>query len=300
MCFSLVYSDDVGRFKGTIEKTQGGIKVNGHTVQVFSEKDPNAIPWGKVGADYIAECTGVFLTTEKASAHLAGGAKKVILSAPAKDETQTLVYGVNNEAYKPDLKVVSNASCTTNCLAPIAKVVNDNWGIEEGLMTTCHSITINQLTVDGSSKGGKDWRAGRAAGINIIPSTTGAAKAAAKVIPALKGKLTGMAFRVPTTNVSVVDLTVRLKKDTTYDEIKAAMKVASETHLKGILGYTEEEVVSSDFIGSSFSSIFDAEAGIMLNPHFVKLISWYDNEWGYSSRMVDLSHFMAKTDGNLI
>ena len=300
MCFSLVYSDDVGRFKGTIEKTQGGIKVNGHTVQVFSEKDPNAIPWGKVGADYIAECTGVFLTTEKASAHLAGGAKKVILSAPAKDETQTLVYGVNNEAYKPDLKVVSNASCTTNCLAPIAKVVNDNWGIEEGLMTTCHSITINQLTVDGSSKGGKDWRAGRAAGINIIPSTTGAAKAAAKVIPALKGKLTGMAFRVPTTNVSVVDLTVRLKKDTTYDEIKAAMKVASETHLKGILGYNEEEVVSSDFIGSSFSSIFDAEAGIMLNPHFVKLISWYDNEWGYSSRMVDLSHFMAKTDGNLI
>jgi glyceraldehyde 3-phosphate dehydrogenase len=300
LCVSLVYSDDAGRFKGTIEKTEGGIKVNGQTVQVFSEKDPNAIPWGKVGADYIAECSGVFLTTEKASAHLAGGAKKVILSAPAKDETQTLVYGVNNDAYKPDLKVVSNASCTTNCLAPIAKVVNDNWGIEEGLMTTCHSITINQLTVDGSSKGGKDWRAGRAAGINIIPSTTGAAKAAAKVIPALKGKLTGMAFRVPTTNVSVVDLTVRLKKDTTYDEIKAAMKVASETHLKGILGYTEEEVVSSDFIGSSFSSIFDAEAGIMLNPHFVKLISWYDNEWGYSSRMVDLSHFMAKNDGNLI
>jgi glyceraldehyde 3-phosphate dehydrogenase len=241
------------------------------------------------------------LTQEKAASHFKSGAKKVILSAPAKDDTPTFVYGVNNDAYKPEMKVVSNASCTTNCLAPIAKVVHDNWGIEEGLMTTIHAITINQLTVDGSSKGGKDWRAGRAASINIIPSTTGAAKAVGKVLPALKGKLTGMAFRVPTTDVSVVDLTCRLGKDASYDEIKAAMKKASEEGpLKGVLGYTEDEVVSQDFVGSTLSSVFDAHAGIELNPRFVKLVSWYDNEWGYSTRMVDFTHLMASKDGNLV
>ena len=235
----------------------------------------------------------------KGSLHIQAGAKKTILSAPPKDETPIFVYGVNNSAYKSEYKVVSNASCTTNCLAPIAKVVHDNFGIEEGLMTTVHAVTINQLTVDGSSKGGKDWRAGRAAGINIIPSTTGAAKAVSKVIPALKGKLTGMAFRVPTANVSVVDLTVRLGKDASYDQIKQAIKHASEGELKGILGYTEDDVVSQDFVHCPLSSIFDANAGISLNPRFVKLVSWYDNEWGYSNRMVDLAHFIAKQDGNL-
>ena len=236
----------------------------------------------------------------KGSLHIQAGAKKTILSAPPKDETPIFVYGVNNSAYKSEYKVVSNASCTTNCLAPIAKVVHDNFGIEEGLMTTVHAVTINQLTVDGSSKGGKDWRAGRAAGINIIPSTTGAAKAVSKVIPALKGKLTGMAFRVPTANVSVVDLTVRLGKDASYDQIKQAIKHASEGELKGILGYTEDSVVSQDFVHCPLSSIFDANAGISLNPRFVKLVAWYDNEWGYACRMLDFAHFMASKDGNLV
>ena len=221
------------------------------------------------------------------------------MSAPPKDDTPIYVYGVNHDKYKSEETVISNASCTTNCLAPIAKIVNDNWGIEEGLMTTVHAVTINQLTVDGPSKGGKDWRAGRAAGANIIPSTTGAAKAVGKVIPELKGKLTGMAFRVPTTNVSVVDLTVRLKKDSSYEEISKKIKEASEGQMKGILGWTEDEVVSSDFLTSPLSSIFDANAGIGLGPRFVKLISWYDNEWGYSNRMADLAYYTAKVDGNL-
>jgi glyceraldehyde 3-phosphate dehydrogenase len=221
------------------------------------------------------------------------------MSAPPKDDTPIYVYGVNHQKYTSDQTVISNASCTTNCLAPVAKIVNDNWGIEEGLMTTVHAVTINQLTVDGPSKGGKDWRAGRAAGANIIPSTTGAAKAVGKVIPELKGKLTGMAFRVPTTNVSVVDLTVRLQKDTSYEEISKKIKEASEGQMKGILGWTEDEVVSSDFIQSPLSSIFDANAGIGLGPRFVKLISWYDNEWGYSNRMADLAYYTAKVDGNL-
>ena len=222
------------------------------------------------------------------------------MSAPPKDDTPIFVHGVNNEVYKPEMMIASNASCTTNCLAPLAKVVNDNFGIDEGLMTTIHAVTINQMTVDGSSKGGKDWRAGRAAGVNIIPSSTGAAKAVAKVIPSLKGKLTGMAFRVPTTNVSVVDLTCRLSKDATYDEIKKVIKDASENEMKGILGYTEDAVVSQDFVHCPISSIFDANAGISLNPRFVKLVAWYDNEWGYACRMIDFAHFMASKDGNLV
>ena len=288
-----------GKFNGTIEKVDGGIKVNGHKVHIFTEKDPNSIPWGRAGADYIAECTGVFTDKDKVSAHIKAGAKKAIISAPPKDNSPIFVMGVNNSEYRSDMTVVSNASCTTNCLAPIAKVIHDTWGIEEGLMTTIHAVTINQLTVDGPSKGGKDWRAGRAAGCNIIPSSTGAAKAVGKVIPSLNGKLTGMAFRVPTTDVSVVDLTVRLAKDASYDQIKARMKAASENEMKGILGYTEDAVVSQDFATDSRSSIFDAEAGIALSPRFVKVVAWYDNEWGYSNRMVDLAHYMAKTDGNL-
>jgi glyceraldehyde 3-phosphate dehydrogenase len=275
------------------------MQVNGQTIKVFKEKDAGAIGWNKSGADYIAECTGVYLKADKAQAHLKGGAKKVIMSAPPKDDSPIFVMGVNHTEYKPDMKFVSNASCTTNCLAPIAKVLHDNWEITEGLMTTVHAVTINQLTVDGPSKGGKDWRAGRAAGANIIPSTTGAAKAVGKVIKSLKGKLTGMAFRVPTTNVSVVDLTVKLGKDATYDEICKKMKEASETNLKGILGYTTDEVVSQDFLHCSNSSTFDAKAGIALNPRFVKVVSWYDNEWGYSCRMADLAYHMAKVDGNL-
>ena len=229
-----------------------------------------------------------------------GGAKKVILSAPPKDNSPIFVVGVNHEKYSKDMSVVSNASCTTNCLAPLAKVLNDNFGIEEGLMTTVHSVTMNQLTVDGPSKGGKDWRAGRAAGCNVIPSTTGAAKAVGKVIPELNGKLTGMAFRVPTTNVSVVDLTVRTKKDVTYEQVCQEVKKASETYLKGVLGYTDEAVVSQDFVSNPLSSIFDKDAGIQLSPKFLKVVSWYDNEWGYSNRVVDLAHHMAKTDGNLV
>jgi len=255
---------------------------------------------GSVAADYVCESTGVFLSQEKGDLHIKGGAKKVVLSAPPKDNVPIFVVGVNHEGYNKDMTVVSNASCTTNCLAPVTKVLNDNWGIEEGLMTTVHAVTMNQLTVDGPSKGGKDWRAGRAAGCNVIPSSTGAAKAVGKVIPELNGKLTGMAFRVPTTNVSVVDLTARLKKGATYEEISKKMKEASEGSLKGVLGWTDEDVVSQDFVTCPLSSCFDAQAGIQLSPNFVKVVSWYDNEWGYSNRLVDLSHYMAKEDGNLV
>lgn len=290
---------NIGRFQGTVEKCEGGIKVNGNKVRVTHEKDPSKIDWGKAGADYVCESTGVFTSKDKAGVHLTAGAKKVIISAPPKDDAPIFVMGVNHTKYESDMKVVSNASCTTNCLAPITKVLHDNYGITEGLMTTVHAATINQLTVDGPSKGGKDWRAGRATGVNIIPSSTGAAKAVGKVIPELNGKLTGMAFRVPTVNVSVVDLTVRLNKGTTYADICKKMKEASEGEMKGFLGYTEDEVVSTDYTTCNLSSIFDAKAGIMLNEKFVKVISWYDNEWGYSNRMVDLAHYMAERDGNL-
>ena len=300
LTYLLKYDSVHGRFPGTIEKADGGIKVDGHFVKVFHETDPTKIGWGTVGADYVCESTGVFLTQEKGELHIAGGCKKVVLSAPPKDNVPIFVVGVNQEEYNSDMKVVSNASCTTNCLAPISKVLNDNWGIDEGLMTTVHAVTMNQLTVDGPSKGGKDWRAGRAAGCNVIPSSTGAAKAVGKVIPELNGKLTGMAFRVPTTNVSVVDLTVRLKNGATYEEICKKMKETSEGSMKGVLGYTDEDVVSQDFVTCPLSSIFDAEAGIQLSPKFVKVVSWYDNEWGYSNRLVDLSHHMAKVDGNLV
>ncbi|XP_059445670.1 glyceraldehyde-3-phosphate dehydrogenase GAPC1, cytosolic-like [Corylus avellana] len=259
-------------------------------VSVFGFRNPEEIPWAQAGADYVVESTGVFTDKEKAAAHLKGGAKKVIISAPSKDAPM-FVVGVNEKEYKPDLDIVSNASCTTNCLAPLAKVINDRFGIVEGLMTTVHSITATQKTVDGPSS--KDWRGGRAASFNIIPSSTGAAKAVGKVLPSLNGKLTGMSFRVPTVDVSVVDLTVRLEKKATYQEIKDAIKEESEGKLKGILGYTEDDVVSTDFIGDSRSSIFDAKAGIALNEGFVKLVSWYDNEWGYSTRVVDLIAHIA-------
>merc|ERR1712151_972936 len=300
LCYLLKYDSVHGRFPGSVEKADGGIKVNGDFVKVFHETDPTKIGWGSVGADYVCESTGVFLSQDKGELHIAGGAKKVVLSAPPKDSSPIFVVGVNHEGYNKDMTVVSNASCTTNCLAPITKVLNDKFGIEEGLMTTVHAVTMNQLTVDGPSKGGKDWRAGRAAGCNVIPSSTGAAKAVGKVIPELNGKLTGMAFRVPTTNVSVVDLTARLKKDTTYEEICAEMKAASEGPLKGVLGYTDEAVVSQDFVSSPLSSCFDKDAGIQLSPRFVKVVSWYDNEWGYSNRLVDLSHHVASVDGNLV
>ena len=300
LVYLLKYDSVHGRFPCDVQKVDGGITVDGQMVHVFHETDPSKIGWGKAGSDYVCESTGVFLTKEKGDLHIQGGAKKVVLSAPPKDDAPIFVVGVNHEKYTPDMKVVSNASCTTNCLAPITKVLNDKWGIEEGLMTTVHAVTMNQLTVDGPSKGGKDWRAGRAAGANVIPSTTGAAKAVGKVIPALNGKLTGMAFRVPTTNVSVVDLTARLQKDATYAEISAEMKLASETYMKGVLGWTNEDVVSQDFVTCPLSSCFDEGAGIQLSPKFVKVVSWYDNEWGYSNRLVDLSHHMAVQDGNLV
>ncbi|TQD86448.1 hypothetical protein C1H46_027937 [Malus baccata] len=262
-------------------------------VSIFAVRDPVEIPWSGSGAEYIVEATGVFTDKEKAAAHLKGGAKKVIISAPSKDAPM-FVVGVNEKDYNKDLDIVSNASCTTNCLAPLAKVIHDRFGIVEGLMTTVHSITATQKTVDGPSS--KDWRGGRAASFNIIPSSTGAAKAVGKVLPDLNGKLTGMAFRVPTVDVSVVDLTVRLAKAATYDEVKAAIKEESEGKLKGILGYTEDDVVSTDFVGDSRSSIFDAKAGIALNDNFIKLISWYDNEWGYSCRVVDLISYIASVD----
>uniref|UniRef100_A0A7S3IT15 Glyceraldehyde-3-phosphate dehydrogenase n=1 Tax=Strombidium inclinatum TaxID=197538 RepID=A0A7S3IT15_9SPIT len=299
LVYLLKYDSVHGRFNHKVEKADGGITVDGNFVKVFHETDPSNIKWGDVGADYICESTGAFLTQEKGAKHLVGGAKKVLLSAPPKDDAPIFVKGVNHLGYNSDMQVVSNASCTTNCLAPVTKVLNDNWGIEEGLMTTVHAVTINQLTVDGPSKGGKDWRAGRAAGANIIPSSTGAAKAVGKVIPELNGKLTGMAFRVPTTNVSVVDLTVKLKSDTTYEAVADAMKAASEGPLNGILGYTDEDLVSQDFVTCSNSSIFDKKAGIQMSPRFLKVVSWYDNEWGYSCRMVDMAHHMASVDGNL-
>ena len=291
MAYMLKYDSTHGRFNGTVDVKDGKLIVNGKSIRVTAEKDPAALNWGAVGGDYIIESTGVFLTDEKARLHIKAGAKKVVLSAPSKDETPMFVMGVNHTEYKGQ-DIVSNASCTTNCLAPLAKVVNDNFGILEGLMTTVHAVTATQKTVDAPSA--KDWRGGRGAGQNIIPSSTGAAKAVGKVIPALKGKLTGMAFRVPTPNVSVVDLTVRLQKETTYDAIKAALKAASEGALKGILGYTEDDVVSTDFLTDPRTSIFDAKAGIQLSPTFVKLVSWYDNEWGYSNKLVDLLVHIAK------
>jgi glyceraldehyde 3-phosphate dehydrogenase len=300
LVYLLKYDSVHGRFPFEVKEADGGITVDGEFIKVFHETDPSKIGWGASGADYVCESTGVFLTKEKGDLHIQGGAKKVVLSAPPKDDAPIFVVGVNHTEYKPEMKVVSNASCTTNCLAPITKVLNDKWGIDEGLMTTVHAVTMNQLTVDGPSKGGKDWRAGRAAGCNVIPSSTGAAKAVGKVIPELNGKLTGMAFRVPTTNVSVVDLTVRLKKDATYAEISAEMKNASETYMSGILGWTNEDVVSQDFVTCPLSSCFDEGAGIQLSPKFVKVVSWYDNEWGYSNRLVDLSHYMAQQDGNLV
>jgi glyceraldehyde 3-phosphate dehydrogenase len=270
--------------------------IDGNVVQVFQSKAPSEIPWGKSGAFYVCESTGVFCDGPKASQHLAGGAKKVIISAPPKDDTPMFVMGANHEKYTAGDNVVSNASCTTNCLSPLAKVIHENFGIVEGLMTTIHAATANQLTVDGPCKGGKDWRAGRSALVNLIPSSTGAAKAVGKVIPELNGKLTGMAFRVPTPDVSVVDLTVRVEKACTYEDIKNAIKAASEGPMKGILGFTEDQVVSQDFVHDARSSIFDAGAGIMLNPNFFKLVSWYDNEWGYSNRLVDLMCHMSAVD----
>ena len=295
MVYNVKYDTMHGRFQGEISNTEDSLIVNGKTVKVFAEMDPANIPWGSVGAEYIVESTGVFATTEKASAHLKGGAKKVVISAPAKDkETPTFVCGVNLDTYTPDMKVVSNASCTTNCLAPLTKVINDKFGIVEGLMTTVHSTTATQKTVDGPSK--KDWRGGRAASGNIIPSSTGAAKACALVIPEVKGKLTGMSMRVPTLDGSVVDLTCSLKTPTTYEAICEAVKAASEGEMKGILAYTEDPIVSSDILGDLHTSIFDADAGIMLNDHFVKLIAWYDNEWGYSNKVLMLISHMYEVD----
>ena len=295
MVYQVKYDSVFRTFRDTVEHDDRHLIINGKKIRVYSESDASQIPWDDCGAEYIIESTGVFNTVEKASAHLQNGAKKVIISAPSKDDIMpTFVMGVNHLKYTPDMNVVSNASCTTNCLAPLAKVIHDTFGIEEGLMTTVHSTTATQKTVDGPSK--KDWRGGRAASGNIIPSSTGAAKACALVIPSLKGKLTGMSFRVPTLDVSVVDLTVRLARDTTYEEICAAVKEASEGKMKGILGYTNEDLVSSDFIGDSRTSIFDEKAGIMLNPRFVKLVAWYDNEWGYSCKVLELINHMYEVD----
>jgi glyceraldehyde 3-phosphate dehydrogenase len=285
LVYMLQYDTVHGKFQGTAENKGGKLFVNGKEVAFFAEKDPANIGWGTSGADYVVESTGVFTTLEKAGLHLQGGAKKVVISAPSNDAPM-FVCGVNLDEYKADMNIVSNASCTTNCLAPLAKVINDNFGILEGLMTTVHAATNTQKTVDAPSS--KDWRGGRSILNNIIPSSTGAAKAVGKVIPALNGKLTGMSFRVPTADVSVVDLTVRLEKAATYEEIKAAIKKASETTMKGVLGYTEDSVVSTDFVHESRTSVFDANAGIALNSNFVKLVSWYDNEWGYSCKVLDL------------
>lgn len=293
MAYMLRYDTMHGQYTGDIKFTDNSIIVDGKEIKFFAKMNPEEIPWGDVGAEYVVESTGVFTTTEKAEAHIKAGAKKVVISAPSKDAPM-FVCGVNLDTYTPDMKVVSNASCTTNCLAPIAKVLNDNWGIKDGLMTTVHSTTATQKTVDGPSK--KDWRGGRAASGNIIPSSTGAAKAVGKVLPVLNGKLTGMSMRVPTLDVSVVDLTVNLEKPAKYDEICAAMKAASEGELKGILGYTEDAVVSSDFLGDPRTSIFDKGAGIALTDTFVKIVSWYDNEWGYSNKVLMLIQHMAKVD----
>ncbi|KAJ7564752.1 hypothetical protein O6H91_02G031800 [Diphasiastrum complanatum] len=291
LAYLFKYDSTHGIFKQTIKVIDDGtIEIGKHKIKVFGKRDPAEIPWGDNGVDYVVESSGVFTKAEKASAHIKGGAKRVIISAPSEDAPM-FVMGVNHNAFKPEFTIVSNASCTTNCLAPLAKVVHQEFGIEEGLMTTVHATTATQKTVDGPS--GKDWRGGRGAGQNIIPSSTGAAKAVGKVLPELNGKLTGMAFRVPTPNVSVVDLTCRLAKDASYDEVKAAIKKASEGSLIGILGYTDEDVVSTDFVGDSRSSIFDAKAGISLSKRFLKLVSWYDNEWGYSNRVVDLVEHIA-------
>ena len=291
MAYMLRYDTMHGQFKGTIEVKDGNLVVNGQSIRVTAEKDPANLKWNEVGAEYVVESTGLFLTKEKAEAHIKAGAKRVVMSAPSKDDTPMFVMGVNNDTYKGEA-IISNASCTTNCLAPIAKVLNDKFGMVEGLMTTVHSTTATQKTVDGPSM--KDWRGGRAASGNIIPSSTGAAKAVGKVIPSLNGKLTGMSLRVPTLDVSVVDLTCTLAKDATYDEICPAMKAASEGELKGILGYTEDAVVSSDFLGDPRTSIFDAKAGIQLSPRFVKVVSWYDNEWGYSNKVLELIEYTSK------
>jgi len=288
------YDTVFGKFQGTIEEDGQNLIINGQKIRVFQERDPANIPWSEAGVEYVVESTGVFTTTEKAGAHLKGGARRVVISAPSSDAPM-YVMGVNHETFKGDAQVISNASCTTNCLAPLAKILHEKFGIIEGLMTTIHSYTSTQKTVDGPSD--KDWRGGRAAAQNIIPATTGAAKAVGKVLPELNGKLTGMAMRVPTVNVSVVDLTCRLAKPATYDRIKDAMKEASQGAFKGILDYTDEYVVSSDMIRNNASSIFDAKAGISLNPNFVKVVSWYDNEWGYSRRVVELLAHVAKVDG---
>jgi len=289
LAYLLKYDSVHGKFNGTVEVKDGHLVVNGKKVRITAERDPKNLKWDEVGAEIVAECTGIFTNLEKAQYHIDGGAKKVVISAPSPDAPM-FVMGVNHHEAKASDNIVSNASCTTNCLAPIAKVLNDNFGIEEGLMTTIHATTATQLTVDGPSK--KDWRGGRSALLNIIPSSTGAAKAVGKVIPELNGKLTGMAFRVPTADVSAVDLTVRLGKETSYDEIKKVMKTASEGSMKGVLGYTEESVVSQDFIGDARTSIFDAGAGIQLSPTFVKVVSWYDNEAGYSNKLVDLAQYV--------
>jgi glyceraldehyde 3-phosphate dehydrogenase len=291
MVYMFKYDSTHGRFKGDVHGKDGKLVIDGHSITISDKKNPAEIPWKEMGADVVVESTGVFLNMEQCQNHIKGGAKKVVITAPSPDAPM-FVMGVNEKTYDPKLNIVSNASCTTNCLAPLAKVINDNFGIVEGLMTTVHSVTATQKTVDGPS--GKDWRAGRGAAQNIIPATTGAAKAVTKVIPALDKKLTGMAFRVPTSDVSVVDLTCKLEKAASYEQICAAIKAASEGDLKGIMAYTDDEVVSSDFIGDTHSSVFDAKAGIQLNPHFVKLISWYDNEMGYSHRVVDLVEYIAK------
>jgi len=301
MVYQLKYDSVHKRFPGTVACRKDGDKeflvVNGSDVAVFHEKDPAAIPWGATGSEYVCESTGIFTAQEKAELHIKGGAKKVIISAPPKDAVPIYVVGVNHLEYKATDTVVSNASCTTNCLAPLTKCVHEKFGIVEGLMTTVHAMTATQLTVDGPSRGGKDWRGGRCASQNIIPSSTGAAKAVGKCYPAVNGKLTGMAFRVPTPDVSVVDLTCRLEKPAKYEEIVAAIKEAAAGDMAGVLDWTDEEVVSTDFVTCKASSIFDVKAGIALNDHFVKLVSWYDNEWGYSNRLVDLAVHMAKVDG---
>lgn len=294
LAYMLKYDTVHGRFPGTVETKEQALLVNGRKIAVFGEKDAARIPWAAVGADYILECTGLYLTQQQARAHLEAGAKKVIMSAPAKDDTPMFVMGVNHERYSADMDIVSNASCTTNCLAPIAKVLNDSFGIEKGLMTTVHSVTATQRTVDGPSL--KDWRGGRAATGNIIPSSTGAAKAVGKVIPALNGKLTGMSLRVPTLDVSVVDLTADLRRSASYEEVCAAMKRASEGALRGVLGYTEEAVTSADMLGDTHTAIFDASAGIALTGTFIKVLAWYDNEVGYSNKLLELSELMHRVD----
>tara|TARA_R110002020_G_scaffold293535_2_gene509016 strand:- start:124852 stop:125853 length:1002 start_codon:yes stop_codon:yes gene_type:complete len=289
LAYLLKYDSVHGHFDGTVEVKDGNLVVDGKTVRITAERDPKNLKWDEVGADVVAECTGIFTSMETADYHLQAGAKKVVISAPSKD-VPMFVMGVNHKDVTADQNIVSNASCTTNCLAPLAKVLNDAYGIEEALMTTVHATTATQMTVDGPSK--KDWRGGRSAMLNIIPASTGAAVAVTKVIPALKGKLTGMAFRVPTADVSVVDLTVRLEKETSYEDIKKTFKAASEGEMEGVLGYTEEDVVSQDFIGDARTSIFDAGAGIELNSKFFKIVSWYDNEFGYSNKLVDLAEYV--------